>query len=46
MFPEQTHFHEEQRLLRDRLVNGSRKGIRDIVKYFYAGNTVEYILLC
>ena len=42
-FPSQFPKQEEQRLLKDHLLHGSRKSIRDSVKYCFAKAKVDYI---
>ena len=42
-FPNQLPHQEEQRLLKDRLFHGSRKSIRDSVKYCFADASVDYM---
>ena len=42
-FPNQLPTQEEQRLLKDHLFHGSRKSIRDSVKYCFADASVDYM---
>ena len=42
-FPDQLPLQEEQRLLKDHLFHGSRKGIRDSLKYCFADASIDYI---
>ena len=42
-FPDQLPLQEEQRLLKDRLFHGSRKGIRDSLKYCFADSAIDYM---
>ena len=42
-FPDQLPLQEEQRLLKDRLFHGSRKGIRDSLKYCFADASIDYM---
>ena len=42
-FPNQLPHQEEQRLLKDHLFHGSRKSIRDSVKYCFANASVDYM---
>ena len=42
-FPNQLPHQEEQRLLKDHLVHGSRKSIHDSVKYCFADASVDYM---
>ena len=42
-FPDQLPLQEEQRLLKDCLFHGSRKGIRDCLKYCFADASIDYM---
>ena len=42
-FPDQLSLQEEQRLLKDCLFNGSRKSIRDSLKYCFADASIDYM---
>ena len=42
-FPDQLPLQEEQRLLKDHLFHGSRKGIRDSLKYCFADASIDYM---
>ena len=42
-FPNQLSLQEEQRLLKDHLFHGSRKSIRDSLKYCFADASIDYI---
>ena len=42
-FPDQLPLQEEQRLLKDCLSHGSRKGIRDSLKYCFADASIDYM---
>ena len=42
-FPKEISSHKEQRLLRNRFFHGSRKDIRDSVKYCYADARIDYL---
>ena len=42
-FPDQLPLQEEQRLLKDRLFHGSRKSIRDSLKYCFADASIDYM---
>ena len=42
-FPDKLPLQEEQRLLKDRLFHGSRKGIRDSLKYCFADTFIDYM---
>ena len=42
-FPDQLPLQKEQRLLKDRLFHGSRKGIRDSLKYCFADASIDYM---
>ena len=42
-FPDQLPLQEEQRLLKDCLFHGSRKGIRDSLKYCFADASIDYM---
>ena len=42
-FPDQFPHQEEQRLLKDHLFHGSRKSIRDSVKYCFADASLDYM---
>ena len=42
-FPDKLPLQEEQRLLKDRLFHGSRKGIRDSLKYCFADSSIDYM---
>ena len=42
-FPDQLPHQEEQRLLKDHLFHGSRKSIRDSVKYCFADTSLDYM---
>ena len=42
-FPDQLPLQEEQRLLKDCLFHGSRKGIRDSLKYCFADALIDYM---
>ena len=42
-FPDQLPLQEEQRLLKDCLFHGSRKGIRDSLKYCFANASIDYM---
>ena len=42
-FPDKLPLQEEQRLLKDRLFHGSRKGIRDSLKYCFADTSIDYM---
>ena len=41
-FPDQLPLQEEQRLLKDCLFHGSRKSIRDSLKYCFADTSIDY----
>ena len=43
-FPDQLPLQEEQRQLKDCLFHGSRKGIRDSLKYCFADASIDYML--
>ena len=42
-FLDKLPLQEEQRLLKDRLFHGSRKGIRDSLKYCFADTSIDYM---
>ena len=42
-FPDQLPLQEEQRLLKDCLFHGSRKGIRNSLKYCFADASIDYM---
>ena len=42
-FPGQLPLQEEQRLLKDHLLHGSRKSIRDSLKYCFADASIDYM---
>ena len=42
-FQDQLPLQEEQRLLKDRLFHGNRKGIRDSLKYCFADSAIDYM---
>ena len=42
-FPDKLPLQEEQRLLKDRLFHGRRKGIRDSLKYCFADTSIDYM---
>ena len=42
-FPDKLPLQEEQRLLKDHLFHGSRKGIRDSLKYCFADTFIDYM---
>ena len=42
-FPDQLPLQEEQRLLKDHLFHGSRKGIRDSLKYCFTDASIDYM---
>ena len=42
-FPDKLPLQEEQRLLKDHLFHGSRKSIRDSLKYCFADTSVDYM---
>ena len=42
-FPDKLPIQEEQRLLKDCLFHGSRKGIRDSLKYCFADTSIDYM---
>ena len=42
-FPDQLHHQEKERLLKDCLFHGSRKSIRDSVKYCFADASPDYM---
>ena len=42
-FPDQLLNQEEQRLLKDHLFHGSRKNIRNSVKYCFADASMDYM---
>ena len=42
-FPDKLPLQEEQRLLKDCLFHGSRKGIRDSLKYCFADTSIDYM---
>ena len=42
-FPDKLPLQEEQRLLKDCLFHGSRKGIRDSLKYYFADTSIDYM---
>ena len=42
-FPDQLPLQEDQRLLKNHLFHGSRKSIRDTLKYCFADASIEYM---
>ena len=42
-FPDKLPLQEEQRLLKDHLFHGSRKSIRDSLKYCFADTSIDYM---